>query len=762
MEQKILAQRILLVSLVCLAYEMVLFRLFTFLFGYHFVSLLVALATLGYGASGVLAPHVPRFLKNALCPFFLLALLGSSALFTFLPLDVYEVFVHPVQWVYLGIVLFVAFLPFFFHGLLQIVAFERYPELFPSFYALNFTGSALGVLGALLFLAVWREIHVLCVLALLSGCFGLEGKWRVATLGVLPLLFLPLSPFLPLHSPSRALHVLPETELLQVYRNPAEYLEVFLTPHQRIGWGLSPRFQGVPPETFSLVFDHRDTFLFPRTIDQSFCEHLLVALPFALFHPERILVIEEREGLTTYAASFLGAHAIDFVTQSPLFAKFLQDYVPSFPARIHVALPRKFIASSKSSWEIVVARVPVGRATVFPGSFAFAEDFLFTVEGMRDLFRVLTPEGVGIFALFLQHPPSVLPKLVLLLREVFGKEALQKQLLVVKSLDFALVLVKKVPWSEHEQSMVFRYVREHSFDVVYGPWGEDEVEQVFQTGKRYYRAVCDALEGKGTPLFDLRPPRDSRPYFRNFFSFGACREVLGAIGKRWLPFGGAGFLAVLAVLGMVVGFSAVFMLFPIFFRQRIALPARRRLLLGGVCTGLGFMFVEIPLFMFLGVLVGFPLYSFSFLLGILLVFSGFGSFLVFRTGFRFPRGLFVSHPLLLCGTLLGIYALRGTLVGLSPLGSLVLSTPFLGILGCLLGFPFPLLSQSVRRLSPTLFSEVFAWNGFFSVAASLLAHLVLVFLGFWYALFGAVSAYIVFSLLLYPLFPCQRDESHST
>ncbi|MEN3202319.1 MAG: hypothetical protein ABDK87_01135 [Atribacterota bacterium] len=752
MKQKMLAQLLFLVSLVCLAYETVLFRLFTFFFGYHFVSLLVALATLGYGASGVLSPYCPRSFKNMASSLFLGALLGSSVAFLFLPLDVYEFFVRPVQWVYLGFLLFVTFLPFFFHGLLQVTAFELFPELFPSFYAVNFAGSALGVLGALLLLSVCNEVHALFVLIVFLGLFVLEGRKRFVVFGLLPLLFFPLRPFLSPYSPSRALFTLPETKLLRVYRNPAEHLEVFATPYQRVGWGLSPLFQGIPPESLTLVHDHTDVSLFPRTVTSHFCEHLLIALPFSVCKPERVVIIEEKEGLAVYTASVLGVSNIDFVTQSPLFAAFLRDYVPSFPAKTHVAFPRKFVAAREFLWDLFVVRIPVGRATVFPGSFSFVEDFLLTVEGVQDLFRALTPEGVGVFSLFLQNPPSVLPKLVLLLREALGEMVVREQLIVVKGLDFALVLVKKVPWNEEEKKAIFQHVRDYSFDIVYGPWGEEEVERIFQTGKRYYQSVCKALEGRKDEFFDLRPSWDSRPYFRNFFSFRNLQGALGEVGKRWLPFGGAGFLAVLAVLSIVGGFSMVFVLLPTFLRKRgFSLP-RFRFLLGGVCTGVGFMGIEIPLFTYLGMLIGFPLYSFSFLLSILFVFSGLGSLLVFKAGTRFPKGIFLGHAIFLLACLFGLYLLRGALVRLSPLISLFLVSPFLGVLGCFLGFPFPLLSQSVRRFAPDLFSEVFAWNGFFSVIASLLVHLMLVFWGLWNTFLVALVAYSLFSLLLYPFF----------
>ena len=760
MERKALAQRVFLVAFVCLAGEMVLFRLFAFLFGHHFVSLPVALATLGYGASGTLSPLISERFRRFVFPLFGLSLLASIAAFLFLPLDVYQFFVRPLQWVYLGGLLFVAFFPFFFHGLLQITAFELFPEFFPSLYALNFVGSALGVGGAFLLLLVLDELRALFALLVLLIFAGNQGKKRLFALCFLPFLFLPLQPFLSPYAPSRAIAALPDTHLLGVYRNPAEYLEMFVSPHARSGLGLSPLFQGLPPESFILIYDHVTTAYFPQKVDSAFLEHLLVSLPFRAFRPDRVLVVEERDGLAVYAAWAAGVQAIDFVTRSSTFSAFLKEHVSFFPAHVHVGLPRKFIAARRTFWDMVVLRIPVGRATVFPGSFSLEEDFLLTVEGIKSLFQVLDTRGIVVFSFFLQNPPSVLPKLVLLLREVLGEEELRKRLLVVKSLDFALLLVKKIPWTQNDLESVFSLVRKYAFDFVYGPWGEGEMERVFQTGKRYYRAVCTALEGKGSKLFDLRPPRDGRPYFGNFLRLSALGEALKEVGKRWLPFGGAGFLVVLFTLAVIGGFSGFFILLPCFLRKRLPSRYRFRFSLGGVLTGVGFMFVEIPLIVYLHVLLGFPLYAFSLLLGVLLFFSGLGSFFVFRKGMAFSRFLLLSHAAVLLGCFLGLFGLREAFLGFSPLWSLCAVLPILALVGWFLGFPFPLLSQSIRCTAPHLFGEVFAWNGFFSVFSSLLAHLVSLFWGLWIALFFAVLAYLAFSLLLYPFFSGEGNKAN--
>jgi hypothetical protein len=401
----------------------------------------------------------------------------------------------------------------------------------------------------------------------------------------------------------------------------------------------------------------------------------------------------------------------------------------------------------------------VGRAAIFPGSFSFAEDFLFTREGLETLLESLSPRGMVVFSLFLQNPPSVLPKVVLLLREVLGEEALRERMIVLKCLDFALLLLKKTPWNDGERGKLSQLVRAFSFDFVYAPWSE-EVERVFTTEKRYYASVLSALEGETESLFDLRSPRDSRPYFLNFFAFRAFGITWKELGKRWLPFGGAGFLLVLLVLIIVGSFSAGFVLLPPLW-QRLGVSRDRLLcILGGICTGVGFMFVEIPLFVYLVMLWGFPLYTFSLLLMVLLLFSGLGSLHVFRRKALFSVPFFRTYPFFLLACFFGLPLLGRYVLPLPPLYSFLFVLPLCALLGYLLGFPFPLLSERVRRLAPVLFGEVFAWNGFFSVLSSLSAHLVLLFFGLWVALLVAFLAYTFFSFSLCSLFSRERDETY--
>ncbi len=246
-------------------------------------------------------------------------------------------------------------------------------------------------------------------------------------------------------------------------------------------------------------------------------------------------------------------------------------------------------------------------------------------------------------------------------------------------------------------------------------------------------------------LFDLRPTSDHRPYFTNFFRFSQLREVWSNLGKRWLPFGGAGVLVVLFVSGVVVILATLTLLRPLRSWGERRCSGREKILLGGsACTGIGFMFLEIALFVRLALFVGIPLYTFSLLLIILLVGSGWGSWYVGKP--------FWKNRLKL-GALLHRTLLGGYLFFLTSLGNYFLSLPIIVVLpvvaiAFLSGFPFPFLAERVRLFCPSLFPFIFAYNGFFSVISSLLAHLIVVFWGVEWAFLLAFFSYGIFWWLL--------------
>ena len=63
--------------------------------------------------------------------------------------------------------------------------------------------------------------------------------------------------------------------------------------------------------------------------------------------------------------------------------------------------------------------------------------------------------------------------------------------------------------------------------------------------------------------FDVAPVTDDRPFFFHFFRWGQLDDVLNRLGTAWQPFGGAGFLVILAFLALTLVASTLLILVPL-------------------------------------------------------------------------------------------------------------------------------------------------------------------------------------------------------
>jgi hypothetical protein len=229
---------------------------------------------------------------------------------------------------------------------------------------------------------------------------------------------------------------------------------------------------------------------------------------------------------------------------------------------------------------------------------------------------------------------------------------------------------------------------------------------------------------------------DDSPFFFHFFRWRQTPEVIESFGQTWQPFGGSGYLVLLALLGLMVFLAALLCLAPALARGvRARLPAA-----GGfyfACLGAGFMFIEVSLLQQLTLPLERPAPAFAVVVSVLLLASGIGS----RLSDRLQR----PHSLLLaCLTALSIGFLLPTLgpmslewaYGARLAGTVLLLTP----LGILLGIPFPAGLRTFAAGNPARVGWVWSINGAVSGVAGVVGALVALDLGLQALLaFGALA-----------------------
>jgi hypothetical protein len=223
-------------------------------------------------------------------------------------------------------------------------------------------------------------------------------------------------------------------------------------------------------------------------------------------------------------------------------------------------------------------------------------------------------------------------------------------------------------------------------------------------------------------------------------------EVLAAAGHTWQPFGGAGYLVPLALLGLAILAAGVTILLPLVLKGE-TLPAqgRGRLLAYFGLLGIGYLSVEIPLMQRFILYLGHPTWSLSTVLFAILVFSGIGS----RLSHCAPlRVVLLAIPALAGGYALGLPTLFKWTLALSLWARVLVATLVLAPLGLLMGMPFPAGLRAIQAGLPAIRQRshiAWAWavNGATSVIASILAALIALTWGFSAVLLLGAGCYLL-------------------
>lgn len=779
-----------LLSAASLALEINLIRLFAVAQFYHFAFLSISLALLGFGASGTFLSvcRAPlRWPGRALPAFgwgFAATAIGAYGLTQALPFDSFRVALNPEQWGILALHCLALSLPFFCAGATVGLLLTVRPGRVGRTYAANLAGSAAG-----------------CVLALLlPSATGAEGTvlFCAALGGLAGLLFGPPRP------PFWALQGLAVALLAAGAFRPPAWMEVRLSPYKGLqyalqypdsrlvfrawnsisrvdvveaaairslpGQGLACR--GQPPPQRGLFVDGDDLSPVTRATapddlrPQTDCT--LHALPYRLRPGARALVLEPRGGWDLWVALAEGARSVTAVEPNPLVVRAVREQadwteVPYDRPEVDLVVEgvRAFLARPGPRYDVVFLSLTASYHPVTSGAYSLAEDYRYTVEGFVAAMRRLTEGGLLALVRWAQSPPSEELRAFALAVEAVERTGGDpaRSLVALRSYNQVLVLARRGPFTPAELEQIRGFAAARSLDLVYAPDIRPEEANrynVMPTPEHYlaFTGLLDASDRRrwlAAYPFDVSPPTDDHPFFGHFFRWGQLPQVVAMAGHIWQPFGGAGYLVILGLLGVATLLAGALILLPLAF-LRTPPPHRKRLFPFGF-LGLAFMLVEVPLLQRFILFLGHPAYAMAGVLGVLLLFSGLGSALSDRIPFRWAM-------VLLLGTL-ALYS-----AGLSVLSETVLAQPLpvralltvLGLapLGFLMGIPFPRLTGALQAQEPGLVPWAWGVNGALSVVASVGAAALSLSWGFRLTLGVGILAYLGAWLTAGPVFQSSR------
>ena len=770
--------------------ELTLTRIYSVAQGYHFAFLAVSLGLLGFGASGTALFVSPRLLRGGKR-----RLLGGSALLfagsvpavywavNSIPFDAYRLTLEPSMFGHLVLFYLAPVVPFFFAGVAQGGALSLEPGKAARLYGAGLAGSGIGALLA----AGGPVSGGPAVAVTLATCLG-AAAWvaftlkrsttsivAVALTGVALVIWgwmfpsaidLRMSPYKALPTILRQ----QGSELAATEWNAFSRVDVVESELLHRAPGLSLAYMEPMPRQTAVTADGGNltavTLSTPE--DAEFTEYLPQAAAYGLVDRPRVLVLEPGGGMDVLAALHHGAASAVAVTGNPLEADllrqaFLDEAKVSREPRVRIvtANPRSYLARENDRFDLIVLSLRDAFRPITAGAYSLGENHLYTKEAFEAYYRQLAPGGVMMMTRWAQVPPSEdlrMAATAVEALESLGVRDPGSRLVAIRTLQTFTLLVGEAPYTPLELETLRDFAHSRQMDLSWLPGiAPTELNRFFVLPEEvYYEGMRRLIDPEQRPAFyreqpfDLAPATDGQPFFFHFFRWGQLPDIFAALGKQWRPFGGAGFLVVLAFLAVAVVGSTFLILLPLAAGRGRA-PGGAVEKTGGLraraplayffALGLGFLWIELPLMQRFILLLDHPVYSFAVVLFAVLVFSGIGSILTERLGG------YQGRALLALGALAFVYAVAAPQLADAvlkyPLAARVpLAILFIAPLALLMGMPFAGGIAALRTRRPALIPWAWGVNGYASVVGSVLAALMALSWGFLWVMLAAGAAYL--------------------
>ncbi|MDQ3899110.1 MAG: hypothetical protein M3319_01165 [Actinomycetota bacterium] len=782
-----------LVAAATLLYEVALTRIFSIAYGYHFAFLAISLGLLGFGASGtLLALRSPSgqplrsTLLARLAAAASLALVCGYAVSNVIPFDPYRVGWEPSQLGLLVAYLLCYAVAFLLAGLVLGLPLIRWPQRAPGLYGVNLAGSAAGAVLALVTLdradptvAVLLAGLMAAVGSLVFACARSETPAPtshpaqvdrfvgliVVVLALVGLLQPPswlnvrLSPYKPLSQ----LESIPDTRVLDRQSSASARIDAVSSSAIHSAPGLTLQYQAALPKQSALIVDGE--VVLPLTtrkgLTHSFVDGLPTSLAYHLRPASRTLVLDPGGGLEVLSAIELGARSVVAVESNRLLAELLTSHLSAQAGDVYqdprvelvISNPRGYLARSHEEFNLVMLALSENRRLVTAGAFSLSETYPLTAEAFDGYFAHLAPGGLLVVHRWLQLPPTEELRSAALLADAVrraGKNPATR-IIAIRSFSTMLILAKQEPFNQPEIELAKTFARERQFDLVWYPGirpDEANIANVLRRD-RYYETFQQLMSSPQALYnrydYDVTPPRDTRPFFYHFFKWKQTPTVIALLGKTWQPFGGGGYLILVALLVLTMGLSLVLLLVP-------AVAIRRRHQHGArvhnrappmvyfAALGCGFLLVEVALVQRFVLFLDHPAQSFAIVVCGLLAFSGLGSMcsarIPWRGGLAALTAAVALYPLVLSNVVPGSIG-QGIEVRIGI--TLLLLAP----LGFLMGIGFPRGLAALGGARPSQLPLAWGVNGFTSVVSAILAPMIALSWGFAAVFSCAALAYVV-------------------
>ena len=765
---RILNLNLLVISAVVICFEIISTRISSLIFVQNYAFIILSLAILGLGSGGIYSyykiKHEERSAKGPKI-FSKFIILSGISLVLFIILEVILSITNPY------IYFFILFVPFFFAGIVYAEFFSNYADAGFRIYASDLIGAAFGSVLSIFIFNLFNAANAILFLALvlfISSVHYFSIEKRRQTLLYFSLFCLAI--VLTFFGKRDLLGTIPighffEKDIYYTYDDPSIKPNIIDSR-----WSIGGRSDVVEYTNRNFVKDlfidgaagtqmyrfNGDVAKHNELLNDLLLHHT-TAIPFLFLNQEEkknMLDIGPGGGKEILTGIFSGVKNItgveinrDFVDIVKGYSNYNGGIYTNFPnVKIEVAEGRHFVKSTRQHYNIIVLALPSTKQLQNIDGLASNENYLLTVEAIKDYLKILTPNGELIFTV---HNRWELVRLIVTTLYAFKDNGISNSeainhLLIIGSEYEPTIVIRKSAFTKNEIeniSQIAKSLPGNLPHVTYFPYFNNpvnnEVENILLNDIKEGRASLKELIARNSS--DISPVRDDSPYFYKV-SKGVPDDLFNLLIV----------VLIIAVLSVIIPFMKIKS------KSKKNRKEKEKILLPlfiFTSIGLGFMILEISLFQKFILYLGSPTIALSILLGSLLVGMGAGSY----SGRKIyshdsvKRLKSVSSLIVAAGALLFFISplilneLLASGLVLRAIVCFVLLLPF----GFLLGIPFPTGIQILKQNNLVKYIPwMYGVNGIMSVLGSIISIILSMVLGFTMSFFAGLSLYLILFMFL--------------
>ncbi len=783
---------IFFISLSTLLLEFSLTRVLSVSLWYHFAFMVISVALLGFGISGVALSLNKKL--NTINSDKLLSILsmcyGTSVILCFIlmnkiPFDPFSLLTDSMQLLYLPVYYLLITIPFFFAGLIISILLSRFKKNIPGLYFFDLVGAGLAcVVFVLVIPAVGGNGGVVFVAAFAFLAAIIFSFVNYKTISLAAFIFLCISFTFLINSDVRFPINVTSNKIYGNYVKDRPDLRI------RTDWNTFSKIDVMKDEEKSQ--DGYDIYLaiidagnattnipnvksFPLQTKPADASNLAFATSDSV---NKVFIIGSAGGGEILTGLYHNAKDITAVEINGI----LNDYIKNDMAywtgplvrnnkkvRLITDDARSVLSSKRITYDVIISAHTISASAVSSGAMGLVENYILTKEAVKEYLNHLEKDGI----LYISRPETQLPKLITTLKEARfensgGLEDSKDNFIIFRRSPntfendksfLAGVLYKKDGFTEADIVNVRSEASTLSLEILYDP---------LTTTESNYKKLIDAgvYNHDGFLSSQTEPATDDKPFFDQNIGFGnlswsGIKETFSQDDKAILalkdkPVAETTLLAILIQCILIAG---LLILLPLkFFKKEPAsknsadeFSIDKKFLLYFACLGFGYILIQICMIQKFTLFLGQPVITLLTIVSTMLVASGIGSYFSQKFFMNSRKKLYIIFGCIIAIVLLiGIFNpyIFSSLVRLDLTWRIMISILMILPLGFFMGMPFP-VGMSLILPNEKRF-VAFAWgvNGFFSVIGTVSAIILAMTAGFRIVFIIGAVIYLLAMLLI--------------